>query len=121
VKRARLVLMAGFFVVLPVASGACGDDSKARDTLPPIVSTTTTTTIFQTTTTYPEFYIIQSGDTLGSIALMFGTTEDVLATLNNLPNKNDIQAGQKIKLPPAPAPTTPTTPTTVVDPLASGG
>lgn len=72
-------------------------------TLPPIETTTTTTTLPATTTTYPDVYEIQPGETLGTIARKFGTTIEVLVQLNGIRNRNDVQAGQKLKLPPNPA------------------
>jgi LysM repeat protein len=95
--------MAAFFIAVPVVGAACGADEGARTTLPPIVTTTTTTTVLATTTTYPEVYTIQPGETLGKIALKFGTTIEVLVQINGIRNRNDVQAGQKLKLPPNPA------------------
>jgi len=85
---------------------ACGSDDKASDTLPPIATTTTTTTMPPTTTTIPDSYVIQPGDTLFSIATKFGLDTDVLAAYNNIVNKEHIESGQKLKLPPADAVTT---------------
>lgn len=115
-KRLRLVLLAGVFVVVPVIAAACGDDSTAKDTLPPIESTTTSTTIATTTTVYPEFYELQSGDTLGKVAARFGLTTAELQEFNGISDPNKVQAGQKIKLPPQHAATTTllAPPTTVV-------
>ena len=95
--------MAAFFMAIPVVGAACGAGDGARSTLPPIETTTTTTTLPATTTTYPDVYEIQPGETLGTIALKFGTTIEVLVQLNGIRNRNDVQAGQKLKLPPNPA------------------
>ncbi|CAB4363151.1 unannotated protein [freshwater metagenome] len=112
------MLLAGVCIAVPVLAAACGDDATTQGTLPPIATTTTTTTILQTTTTYPDFYTLQSGDTLGKVAKRFGTTIDELMALNNITDKNKVQAGQDIKLPPqkitVPAATEP--PTTSVPP-----
>ena len=94
---------------------ACGSDDKASDTLPPIATTTTTTTMPPTTTTIPDSYVIQPGDTLFSIATKFGLDTDVLAAYNNIVNKEHIESGQKLKLPPAAAATSTTV---VVTPTA---
>jgi len=106
VRGTRLTALAAFFIALPVVGAACGDGEGARSTLPPIETTTTTTSTIATTTTYPEFYTIQPGETLGVIALKFGTTVEVLVEINGIRNRNDVQAGQKLKLPPNPALTT---------------
>jgi LysM repeat protein len=47
----------------------------------------------------PAFYIVQSGDSLGSIAARFGTTVQRLMSLNHISNPNRIVVGQKILLP----------------------
>jgi lipoprotein NlpD len=105
------------FVVAAVgALVACGDsDGDANDTLPPIATTTTTTTLPPTTTTLPDFYIIQEGDTLFAIAQKFGLSFPELAAYNGISNPDDIQAGQKLRIP-KPGEVIPTTvapPTTV--------
>jgi LysM repeat protein len=46
-----------------------------------------------------QHYIVQPGDTLTSIALRFGTTQQALMTANNLSNPNIIYVGQKLKVP----------------------
>ncbi len=99
----RLVAMAGFFVAVPVVGAACGGESGARETLPPIITTSTTTSTIATTTTYPEVYEIQPGDTIGIIARKFGVSIEAIVELNNLRNRNDIKSGQKLKMPPNPA------------------
>ncbi len=99
----RLVAMAGFFVAIPVVGAACGGEDGARSTLPPIVTTSTTTSTIATTTTYPEVYEVQPGDTIGIIARKFGVSIEAIVEVNNLRNRNDIQSGQKLKLPPNPA------------------
>lgn len=43
-------------------------------------------------------YIVQSGDTLGGIAADFGTTVDVLLSINKIANPNLINPGQVIQL-----------------------
>jgi nucleoid-associated protein YgaU len=47
----------------------------------------------------PAFYIVQRGDSLGSIANRFGTTVQRLMDLNHISNPNRINVGQKILLP----------------------
>ncbi len=56
-------------------------------------------------------YIVARGDTLRSLALRFGTSMSVLASLNNIANYNLIYEGQRLTVPsgqgspdPAPAP-----------------
>ena len=81
---------------------ACGDDGgQSNATLPPIATTTTTTTTPPTTTTLPDFYIVQKGETLFAIAQKFGITFAELAAFNGIANPDDIQAGQKLRIPKA--------------------
>ena len=44
-------------------------------------------------------YVVKAGDTLSKIAKKYNTTVDKLVSLNSIPNKDDIRAGQIIKLP----------------------
>lgn len=46
-----------------------------------------------------KIYIVQSGDTLGLIALRSQTTIEDLIRLNDLTNPNEIYAGQRLILP----------------------
>ncbi len=79
----------------------CGTTDKAsRETLPPIRTTeAVTTTTSSTVPAGQRFYVIQSGDTLGTIATGFGVTVQSIVELNGLANPDDIQAGQTIEIP----------------------
>lgn len=50
---------------------------------------------------FPTTYVVDTGETLRTIAAQFGTTWEVLAAYNNLANPNYIQAGMVISIPPA--------------------
>ena len=58
-------------------------------------STTATTT--ETTTPGAEYYVVQSGDTLGSIAQKYSTTVDELMTLNPGIDPTALRIGQRIR------------------------
>ena len=62
----------------------------------PQASTTTTTT--ETTTPGAEYYVVQSGDTLGSIAQKYKTTVDELMTLNPGTDPTALHIGQRIRV-----------------------
>jgi murein DD-endopeptidase MepM/ murein hydrolase activator NlpD len=47
----------------------------------------------------PSVYTIQPGDTLSTLALQYGTTVEILASLNALPNPDLLEVGQVIRLP----------------------
>lgn len=89
------------------------------------------TTVPTTTTTIPGStpYLVQSGDTMSSIARTFGVPYADLLAANPLPDPGNLQIGQRLLIPPTTAPTTaapgtattaagaetvPTTPTTNV-------
>ncbi len=45
-----------------------------------------------------DHYTVKSGDTLGRIAARFKVTEEILATINRLPNRNFIREGRRLKV-----------------------
>ncbi len=47
---------------------------------------------------FVEAYVIQPGDSLNKIAKRYSITDDFLASINNIPDKNRIRAGQRIKV-----------------------
>ena len=59
---------------------------------------TTTTTATETTTPGAQYYVVQSGDTLGSIAEKHSTTVDELMTLNPGVDPTALNLGQKIRV-----------------------
>ena len=58
----------------------------------------TTTTATETTTPGAEYYVVESGDTLGSIAEKYSTTVDELMTLNPGIDPTALHIGQKIRV-----------------------
>jgi len=58
----------------------------------------TTTTATQTTTPGAEYYVVESGDTLGSIAEKYSTTVDELMTLNPGIDPTAMHIGQRIRV-----------------------
>jgi LysM repeat protein len=99
--------------VLLVKSGL-DNGSQAETTATPTTTQTTTptqptTTITLTdsvtstssTTTAPanaQYYVIQSGDTLGSVAAKYNTTVDELMTLNPGVDPSALQPGQRLRV-----------------------
>lgn len=59
-------------------------------------STTATTT--ETATPGAEYYVVRSGDTLGSIAQKYSTTVDELMTLNPGIDPTTLPIGQRIRV-----------------------
>ena len=59
---------------------------------------TTTTTTTETTAPGAEYHVVQSGDTLGSIAQKYNTIVDELITLNPGIDPTALHIGQKIRV-----------------------
>lgn len=64
----------------------------------------------QTPTLPLDVYVVQSGDTLGSIAAAFGVSVDLLMRLNGLSDPNALGSGQLLLVPVTPIPTLTPTP-----------
>jgi peptidoglycan endopeptidase LytF len=74
--------------------------TTAASTTTKLVLTTPqgTTTTTDTTTTGAQYYVVQSGDTLGSIAQKYSVTVDELMTLNAGIDPTALHIGQKIRV-----------------------
>jgi LysM repeat protein len=59
---------------------------------------TTTTTTTATTAPGAEYYVVQSGDTLGSMAEKYSTTVDELMTLNPGIDPTTLRIGQRVRV-----------------------
>jgi LysM repeat protein len=64
----------------------------------PLPADTLTPSLTPTSTPTQIIYIVQSGDTLGAIALRFGVTVEAIQTLNNL-DSTLIYTGQVLQIP----------------------
>jgi LysM repeat protein len=108
-----LFLLAVTIAVLLVKSGL--DNGSGKETVAATTTTahpttpapTTTITLTDSatsaigTTTAPanaQYYVIESGDTLGSIAAKYDTTADELMTLNPGVDPSALQPGQRIRV-----------------------
>ncbi len=98
--RARLGVIVGALVVVPLVAAACGSDAGSAGTLPPIVTTSTSTSLLVTTTSQPKYYVVKPGDTLNKIAKSFGVSSSDLMALNGITNPDHIEVGQELKIPP---------------------
>ena len=105
-------LLAATIAVLLVRSGLNDSESSATPTTA-LTSTAQTTTSQTTTklvltgtatgatTTAPadaQYYVIQSGDTLGGIATQYDTTVEELLTLNPDVDPSALQPGQRLRV-----------------------
>ena len=107
-----LFLLAVTVAVLLVKSGLDSGSSAETVATPTTTAHATTTTAPTTTitltgsgtsatTTAPanaRYYVIQSGDTFGTIASQYNTTADELMTLNPGVDPSALQPGQRIRV-----------------------
>lgn len=84
-------------VALPTTSTTTGATTKIVLTAP-TGGTGSTSATTATTTAGATYYVVQSGDTLGSIAGKFGTTVDQLTTLNPGIDPTALHIGQRIRV-----------------------
>jgi LysM repeat protein len=71
-----------------------------------VATSQTSPTVVATTTTIPATHTVAVGESLSSIAAMFGLTTQDLAAYNNISNVNHVFMGEVINIPPATTPTT---------------
>lgn len=95
----RVFALAIGCVATPLIGVGCGSNGTGSGTLPPIATTSSTSTTLATTTTLPEFYVVQSGDTLSKIVTKLGVSKNDLLALNGITNPDHIERGQKLKIP----------------------
>jgi LysM repeat protein len=107
-----LFLLAVTIAVLMVKAGLDNGSSEDAVATPTTTAQTTTSAAPTTTitlsdsgtvstTTAPanaQYYVIQSGDTLGTIASNYNTTVDELITLNPGIDPSALQPGQRIRV-----------------------
>jgi len=110
---APTLLAAGLVVLLAFVVGHAtggGGGQAAAAAKPAAVATTTTTTL----PPRPATHTVVAGDTLSSIASLYGLAASDLATYNGITNLNHVFTGEVLKIPPAGAATTaPATVTTL--------
>jgi LysM repeat protein len=82
--------------LLPTTAAATTKPTTTKLVLTAPQSATATTT--ETTTPGAEYYVVQSGDTLGSIAQKYTTTVDQLMTLNPGIDPTTLPIGQRIRV-----------------------
>jgi len=97
-KNAALLLSIAAF---PATVAACSNSGSSNDTLPPFITFAPTTTI-DVSTSLPliTVYIAQEGDSLGAIANAFNVDLDQMMEINGITDKNHVEVGQAIKIPP---------------------
>ena len=71
-----------------------------------VATSQTSPTVVATTTTIPATHTVAVGESLSSIAAMFGLTTQDLAAYNNISNVNHVFTGEVINIPAATTPTT---------------
>ena len=101
-------LVAATIAVLLIKAGLSGSDAEPTTSgAIPTASTTTAPTTTErlvltgetdTTEEEGEYYVIQSGDTLGSIAVEYDTTVEELMRLNPDVDPTALSVGQRIRV-----------------------
>ena len=102
-------LAAATIAVLLIKAGLSGGSGSPPPTIGAIPTVTPTTTRSTTTTKLvltgtstatpgAQYYVIQSGDTLGSIAVKYNTTVEQLMTLNPSVDPNALHPGDRIRV-----------------------
>jgi LysM repeat protein len=100
-------LVAATIAVLLIKAGLSGNDAEPTTSAAIPTSTTTAPTTTErlvltgetaTTEEQGEYHVIQSGDTLGSIALEYDTTVEELMRLNPEVDPTALSVGQRIRV-----------------------
>ncbi len=89
-------LLAVTGVVLVVRSGLRSHGPTATTTAPALV--TTTAKASQPAAVPKQWYVIQSGDTLGAIAARFGTSVEALLRLNPGIEPTTLRPGRRVRV-----------------------
>ena len=86
----------------PATVGALPTSSSNSSTAPTttklVLTTPTTATTTETTTPGAQYYVVQTGDTLGSVAQKYSTTVEQLLTLNPGVDPTALHIGQRIRV-----------------------
>ena len=109
-RRARVLLMVLLLAVLGAACGGGGGTTSEERPIGVDSDELVTATVeipvptpppTPTPTSTPEafVYVVQGGDTLGSIAAEFGTSLDAIIAVNEMENPNLLSIGQEIEIP----------------------
>jgi LysM repeat protein len=103
-------LAAATIAVLLIKAGLSGGDGEQTVAIPSTTAATTTqrqttaklvltgTTATTTAAEAGEYYVIQAGDTLGSIALRYDTTVEELVRLNPDVDPTALRPGERIRV-----------------------
>ena len=130
--RSQRIVQGALAVVAALGVGIAGallvrscsdDDGDAAPAVLPPLSSSTSTTSTTSTTTPPVIrtYEIRQGDSLFSIAQLFGISVTALAELNGIDDPDRIEAGQILQLPPNATSTSSTSSVPTADATTSAG
>ena len=109
-ELARFAAPAAFLLAVTIAallirsgfesggSGSSGPTTTIATTTTTQAETTTASTSTATTTGAKEYYTIQAGDTLDTVAAKYGKTADDLLALNPGVDPHALRIGQKIRV-----------------------
>jgi nucleoid-associated protein YgaU len=98
-------LALALFFIPPMLLGLGGDEATATPTPSPSAEASASPSPTAVPSPTPVTYVVKSGDTMSRIAAQFGVTLDALIAANKetVPNPDQLQVGQTIIIPTAPA------------------
>jgi len=89
-------LAAVTIAVVLIKAGLNGNSNSESATVGALPTSSLTTT--ETTTPGAQYYVVQSGDTLGSVAQKYSTTVEKLLTLNPGVDPTALHIGQRLRV-----------------------
>jgi LysM repeat protein len=102
---APLVFLAAITIAVLLVRAGLDDDGGATSTTVPVSTAAATTSATGTVPERqpakkpkPQYYVIESGDTFGTIAAKFATSVEALQALNPDVSSNSLTVGQRIRV-----------------------
>jgi LysM repeat protein len=99
------VFLAAVTIAVLLVRAGLDDDGNATSTTIPVSTAAATTSATGTIRERPparkpkpRFYVIESGDTFGTVAAKFDTTVETLQALNPGVSSNSLTVGQRIRV-----------------------
>lgn len=102
---APIVFLAAFTIAVLLVRAGLSDDGGATTTTVPVSTAAATTSATGTVTERrpakkpkAQYYVIESGDTFGTVAAKFDTTVEALQALNPGVSSTSLTVGQRIRV-----------------------
>jgi LysM domain len=102
---APIAFLAAFTIAVLLVRAGLSDDGAVTTTTVPVSTAAATTSATGTITERPpakkpkaQYYVIESGDTFGTLAAKFDTTVEALQALNPGVSSTSLTVGQRIRV-----------------------